>query len=232
MIGRALGGLSVLIACFCVATVISLAAVLGYFWVHGRLNRDTAAQVALLLQGQALPLSETRSAAQSVASAALEPPSFERLAAARSARMRDLELREQSLRHGLEQLDFERNRFRNEKSRLLWDKEDFLNRLDAKEKSVASASQENELQAWEGMSAKQAKDQAVRRIKDNKIDEVVEVLGRMSDTKRRKMIAEFKTEDEREILAEILELIRTGGREAELIDQARKKIEEAPASNP
>lgn len=232
MIGRLASGLGLMIACFCVATVIALGAVVGYGWSHGRINQESAVQIALLLQGKPSALTGARSAAQAAPPEAPEAPNFEQLAATRSARMRDLELREQSMRHGLEQLEFERTRFRNEKSRLLWDKEDFLNRLDAKEKSIASASQENELQAWEGMSAKQAKDQAVRRIKDRKIDEVVDVLGRMSDNKRRKMIAEFKTEEERDMLADILELIRTGGSEAELIDKTRRKIEEAPVSNP
>ncbi|MGE0606127.1 MAG: hypothetical protein AB7O62_03300 [Pirellulales bacterium] len=231
---RLLGLVGTLIACFCVATVLAAGGMLGWLWSQGKLDGDSAEQVAMVLSGRDLAELAAASAAptEPVAQAVPTPPTLEDMAAARAARLRDLELREQSLRHGLDQLDFERSRFKNERGRFEWVKEDFENKLDAKEKDLASASQENELQVWENMRPKAAKDQAMLRIEDKKIDEVVALLSRMTNAKRKKIIDEFKTEEEKKALAEILELIRTGGLDADLVDQTRDKVEQAPAGNP
>ena len=54
----------------------------------------------------------------------------------------------------------------------------------------------------------------------------------MPVTKRAKIIAEFKTEDEAKMVAELLELIREGIPEAPLVDETKKQLGQQPSAAP
>jgi len=63
---------------------------------------------------------------------------------------------------------------------------------------------------------------------DNKeLDEVVALLAGMADSKRAKILAEFKTADEIKKIEEVLDLIRKGAPEAPLARQAMEKLQPA-----
>jgi hypothetical protein len=55
--------------------------------------------------------------------------------------------------------------------------------------------------------------------------EVVALLSAMVPSKRSKVIAEFKTPEEEEKLAELLKIIREGDPELSLIDDAKRQLE-------
>jgi hypothetical protein len=59
------------------------------------------------------------------------------------------------------------------------------------------------------MKPKQAKEQLLLKFKEDKIEVVVETMKNMEETKRAKVLTEFKTPEDQEILAKILEHIRS-----------------------
>ncbi len=65
----------------------------------------------------------------------------------------------------------------------------------------------------------------MRMIAESNMTEVVTLLKSMAPEKRKKILGEFKTEEENKILNEILEQIRLGMPEMGEIDKMRDKIE-------
>jgi len=66
----------------------------------------------------------------------------------------------------------------------------------------------------------QAKEQLVGMLKDGELDQVVAILSEMSDSKRAKIIGEFKTPEENEMIGQVLEHLRKGGQLSELANEA------------
>lgn len=229
MIGRLMSALWMVAACFCVATVIALAIGGVYVSSNGAIDRGKLLRIVAIAQGRE-PAPDERARPEDNAPQA--PPSMAELAAARSLQMRNVELREQSVRQGLSHLEFERGRLAEEKGRFFREKTGFENRLDERAAALEVASQENVRLILENMKPKQVKEQVLLMLKDERIEEVVSLLAAMPIAKRAKIAGEFKTEEESEKLAEILELMRAGVPEAGIIDAARQQLQQAPAANP
>jgi hypothetical protein len=85
----------------------------------------------------------------------------------------------------------------------------------------------------EAIAPKQAKEQILRMLAqpntaaDRPLEDVVRILKAMPLDKRKKLLAEFKTPEEIEKLAEVLHEIRSGGSDAELIRDTRGQLQQA-----
>jgi hypothetical protein len=231
MIGRLFATIWLLLACFCVATIASLGISAAYLWGTGRLDQARARRVLAMLRGSDLPAPATTTETK-----AADPPeltvSLDDLAAARGLAMRNLELREQSLRQAVSQLEFERGRLAEEKGRFFREKTGFENRLDERARDLETLSHENVRLILENMKPKQVKEQILLMLRQERMDEVVEFLAAMPIAKRAKIAGEFKSPEEAEKLSEILALMRDGVPEAGIIDAARERIEKAPSPTP
>ena len=78
----------------------------------------------------------------------------------------------------------------------------------------------------ENMKSKQAKDSLMAMVADNADDtrDVVLLLTSMASDKQKKVIAEFKTPEEKATMDRLLAEIRRGTAENELLDDARKGL--------
>jgi len=74
---------------------------------------------------------------------------------------------------------------------------------------------------------KQAKELLVQMLENNEIDQVVLLLSGLSETKRAKILAEFKTPDENKRLSEVLRLIRQGQPGTSIADKAQQQFSQA-----
>ena len=91
----------------------------------------------------------------------------------------------------------------------------------------ATESAEAELQRTiEAIDPKQAKAQILIMIDDDAMSAVVTVVKALPLDKRKKLIAQFKTEEEIEKLADILRQIRLGNPEVPLINKTRDDLRE------
>ena len=218
--GRLMGLSAALFAYFCVATVLAAAVGVGYALATGAIGERQFEQMLAVVHGVDLVPSTTASH-QAEREARQEQPSLDAIAETRAIKTRDLELREKILHDALSELKKLQLALEQEKDRFEQFRISFRAQLD----DEATAEEQQGIREFqslvESMKPKQAKEQLLLKQKAGKLDLVVEVLRGMEETKRAKIIAEFKTEEENLVLSEVLEKIRVSPKQR-LIDEARK----------
>ncbi len=155
-----------------------------------------------------------------------EQPSYDEREKARQLHSRQLEMRELSLKSGLERIRFEQRVLTEEKDRYERLKLAFEEQLAALRDGARSSGRENIRLIWENIKPKLAKSQILEMLQAQEINEVVAILSAVPIARRAKIISEFKTSEEEAKLDEILRLIRQGVPETNLIDRTRSQIQE------
>ena len=224
MLGRLLGGFGAALAYLCIATVLAEGICLGFLAVQGKLNEERVLRVVAAANGIDRPSAAERTGDGEERDA--RQASLDDLARARALTSRDLELREQALTNNVTVVKSEYDKLIDEKDRYERIKAAFRKQLDELHEGVLANNRETARLILESVKPKQAKDQILRMVKDGEMNDVVSLLSLMPVTKRAKIIGEFKTDDEAAILAEILKLIREGGPEAKLIEDAKQELEQ------
>lgn len=221
---RMLNMIGVAFAAACVATVLSQAIGVGWIWYQGRLTRETLVQVMAAVHGIELEFGDDQAGGTAV------PPSADQLAAAQAASNLDMDLRQQAIDNALSEFRTLRNALKKDQERYDFQRETFEKRLQSLMNDVLGNSLLEVQRTLEAIDPKQAKDQLLRMIDDpdvpreESMGHVVKIIKAMSLEKRKKLIAEFKTEDEQQQLAEILKQIRLGLPESRLIKNTSDKI--------
>jgi hypothetical protein len=219
---RLISLLVTLIVCVCVGTTLTAAGGAAWGWWQGYLDRDRVTRAVAALHGV-----ELASAAPASADAA--PGTAHDLEALRARARRDVELREQAVQAGIAQLRFLQEKLDADRTRYdqLW--AGFQSQLLSLREGAIATGRNNVREIWENIRPRQAKDQIMEMIKEQPkgLDEVVSILTQMPIDRRAKIVGEFKTDEEREKMTEILRLIREGLPEVQTIDTATAKLEEA-----
>jgi flagellar motility protein MotE (MotC chaperone) len=205
----------------CVATVIAAAIIVVTFVQRFQLDREKLGRMLAVAYGQETALPP---AAAAPAPPSNEQPSYDQLLAVRAVKLRNLELREQSLREALAQLRGEQQKLADERKRIKAVREGFDTELATIRGGATSGGMDEVRRTLETIKPKQAKEQIVRMLADEQLDQVVALLSGMSDTKRAKIISEFKTAEESQQLAEVLARIREGLPLAEAADKTRNTL--------
>jgi hypothetical protein len=177
--------------------------------------------------------------------AKMEDPSYDDVLRVRALRTLDQSLREQSIDDGLADLRLLQRDLMEERRRYDLLKRSFDAELE-KLQHVATQSAIVEVQqTLETIKPKQAKDHMVRMLPDGFVKgeftemtdaqrqaviDVVAIMKAMPLDKRKKILAEFDSEEDAQLLAELLRLIRIGVPEVELIGDARSRLEEFNAN--
>src|SRR5690606_22430488 len=102
------------VAYFCIATVLAQCILLGAMWSSGRIDPQRLARAAAVLQGIELD-KPGQTTATDEPQVAVRTVSLKDIEDHRATRLRELELREQSLANGLKQIRFERDKLTKEK---------------------------------------------------------------------------------------------------------------------
>lgn len=224
MIGKLLRAASLLLVYLCVATIISQAIVLGYLaWRWGP-DRARLVQALAVLQGIDLLAihEETRGEQQIVPP---EEVSYQQILQERAVATRNLELREQALQNGLDQLGFERGRLtqkRQEYDRLVGT---FRAELLAVREGKAADGLTEVSAILENADPLQAKALLLQMLGRDEMNEVVQILRNMEGRRRSKILDEFVTVEEQQKLGEILQRIREGAPEATLAEQTQQQLD-------
>lgn len=227
-----------------VATVLALLLSSGYLWMRFGADKEKVFRVMTAVYN--VDTSEME-AQQAIAEqrGAHEELAYEEVLNERANRSLDQDLRQQAIGNGLADLRLLQRDLIEERRRY-----DLLkNAFDAELKNLKSVAKDNaivELQlTLESIKPRQAKEQLVRMLpeafgqtdfselpeEDRKtIIDVVAILKAMPIDKRKKLLAEFKTEEEARQLAELLRLIRLGVPEVKLIDETRNRLQEFNAN--
>lgn len=215
-----------LVAYVCVATCIALAMIAGYLASSGRLTREKMVQMLAVYHG--IELAQSQMEPESAAPPPPEQASLEQIAEARAIHVRYLELREQALKSALEQIQFEGQKLADETKLFRRQKDEFETRLLALQKDAENSGAMELTSILEKIKAKQAKEQILQMLKNDEMDQVVLLLANMQDSKRARIIGEFKTAEESTKLAEVLRRIREGEPASDLAGKTQQQINPAP----
>jgi hypothetical protein len=225
---------SALVVYFCVGTVITGCLALGYAASKGYLDKEKLSKMVAVAKGTdaQLAVSETLPHESGKSSDIPEQPSLADIEAKRALGTRNLELREQALASGLQQVRFEQQKLLDEKENYDRVKTSFEKQLNELHTGSQATGRENIRQIWESIRPKQAKEQMLQMIAAGEQNDVVAILNAMPVAKRAKIIGEFKTEDESKKLEDILRLIRQGEPEMKVLDKANEQVRQISNDEP
>jgi hypothetical protein len=215
--------LGMVLACVCIATMLAQAAGIALLWSNGTLTRQRVAKLLAVLYGIE-PRPATVVATGEGAPTDREQPSWEQIEQARVLKLRQIEMREQSL--AAERMRLRDAQTQLEQDRLAFDrvKSTFESKLQEDREGAVATGRDNVRALWENMKPKQAKEQILQMYERGDVDEVVRIVGAMSPNKQAKIAAEFKTGKEPQVLAEITKAIRDGQPQVAEIDQAQQGL--------
>jgi hypothetical protein len=217
MIGRLMRLFGWLAVYTCVATVIAQAIILVSLASRWELNRTRLVQMLAVAQGVDL-FAIKAEAEQEQAVASQEQVSLAEIAQTRAVNVRHLELREEALRSGLDQLAYEQRKLTDEKVQYARVREAFDAQLALMQESAIAQGADNVRLKLEAIKAKQAKELLLEMLDDEELNQVVVLLAAMPTSKCAKIMAEFRTAEEITQLNEILRKIREGYPEFDLAD--------------
>lgn len=226
--GRLLGMLASLFAAFCVATLLVQAVLGAYLWFHWKLDRPKL--VGMLAAAQGVDITPQKEAQASADDLRPEQPSFDDMLQARAVKVRHLELREQALRNGLDQLRFLDSQLSQQEQQFQKSQQEFETRLATLLDGAQAEGRDEVGNVLTSIKAKQAKELVVEMLDNEELDQVVLLLKAMPSSKRAKIIGEFKTPEELERIGEVLRRIREGDPMADIADGAANQT--AASNNP
>ncbi len=223
MIARCLRTATSLLVCFCAGTLLAQGIILGYLWSAWQLDRQKLLQMLAVARGADVPTDHEQPSDRDEIPP--EQPSYQDWIDKRAALFRDLELRELALNNALEQLRFQQQELVEDQETHRRLKQQFEAGLAALKQSAEAEGRETVGRILETIKPKQAKEQILEMLDNEEIDEVVILLSEMSDSKRAKILGEFKTEEENEKIGEVLRLIRQGEPESGIADDVIGQVQ-------
>ena len=223
----------------CVATVVVQAGAVGAMGVQGMLTRERLFQCLAALYGVDLRQIEE----EALAGAKPPPPqqpAYEEIVKQRALAARDLDLRESAIDKALTDVRALTTQLKTERERYDQLKQQFDARLAALEEVFADTALQEVQRTLEAINPKQAKDQILRMLDEATPQEqeavtrdVITMFKAMPIDKRKKIVGEFKTEEEAEKLHEILKDVREGVPDLSLIRSTRAQLAQfSPAQLP
>jgi hypothetical protein len=145
---------------------------------------------------------------------------------ARAVKDKNLQLRELALANAVAQLKTGERQLSDGQKRYTQQVADFNTRLEGLAKGAKTAGRDKVTSILESIKPKQAKELVLGMLENKEDDEVVLLLSGMSDTKRAKLLGEFKTPDENKKIDAVLRRIREGVPEAPLADRTKGQLKQ------
>ena len=216
---------------FCVATVLAGGAGVLMLWQKGAFSDHRVLNMWAALHGIEIASSSAKSA-EAHKGESSEQPALDDVLTKRALASLDIALRENAIDKSLGELKAIETKIRTERARFDTLVTSFDLKLQELESSATNQAILETQQTLEALPAKQAKQQLLKLLSDRpsaKLEKpkeaVVALVKAMPIERRRKILAEFKTEEEGDKLAEILKDILSGAPDVPLLRQARENLE-------
>lgn len=218
--GRLMRGLWGLVLYFALATLIAQT-IMALYAV-----RTWGIDAARLRQVLAVARGETHTAAASPPAAAEKPeiPSYQQVLEARALRDINLRLREEALAHALADLRNSQQKLAEDLKRFKVQRADYEKQLAELQSGNVAAGREEVRRILQSVRPKQAKEILMQMLDNKETQEVVALLTGMTDSKRAKILGEFKTPEETQKIEEVLRLIRQGEPKAGVVQSAMDRL--------
>ena len=199
-----------LIAYVCVATVITLALILGYLWHTGQLNNDKVFRLTAVMQDidlQKMAAAEEKSPDE----VPPEEPSLNEVMHQQQVLDRDFEVKQLALQRGKQIYDASLRQLIEKIDRYDRLAQDWQSRLKQEQELATQKNVATVVSQLEQVSPEVGKDQLKLWISEDNMDDAILLMSRMSETKMSKILKTFQTPEEQTMLHSIhLRIIGSG----------------------
>jgi hypothetical protein len=195
-----------MIAYLCIGTILAQCIIAGYAVMRGHLTRQKLADMLAVARGATLSTAERALIEKQVQPANML--SVEERDQQQTTKARHLELREQAVKNALEQIASERDKLLKERQTFDMLVADFRKLKEETENRKLARGEEEARAILENIKPKQAKALILKMIEADEKEEVVAILSAMPIAKQRKIIEEFKDEEDLKKFDDILRRIR------------------------
>ncbi len=227
---KLLGMLFALIGYVCTATIITLVLGLGYLWHTDRLNNDKMFRMVALLHDVDL-----QQIAESQRKTAEDVPPEELSLTDVSHRQqvldRNSEVKLLALQRGRQEFDHRLQELKEKTTRYDRLAQDWVSRLKQEEQLATQENLGKVVSQLEQVEPETGKDLLIKYIDENKMEQAIVLMGKMSDKKLANILKTFSTDKELDQLHEIHELIIKGGSKSPQVEEALGELKKVEAGN-
>jgi 3-methyladenine DNA glycosylase AlkC len=218
--GKIINALLALIAYVCVATVITLALIVGWCWHTDRLNSEKMFRLTALLQDVDLQQIAESQKEKNDDAVPPEETSLNELLHHQQVQDRNFEVKLLALQRGRQDFDYSYQELKKERDRYDRMAQDFQSKVKQQEELRNQENVATVVRQLEQVSPDTGKELLLRWIKDNRMDDAIVMMSKMSETKLGKILKTFATDEELDTLHEIQERIVGGGAATQQLEQA------------
>ncbi len=216
---RLIGLLFALIGYVCTATVITLALCLGYLWYTDRLNDEKVFRIVALLHDVDLQqLAETQPSEEGQIPAV--ELSLEDVTRSQQVKERNFEVKQLALERGRHEYDLRLQQLKEQTARYDRLAQDWQKKLQQQDELVTQENVATVVRDLEQVKPTVAKDLLLRWIDEERMDDVILLMNKMSESKLAKLLKTFQTSEELDKLHEIHQRIINGGEEKAKLNKA------------
>lgn len=205
------------------ATVITMALGVGYLWKSEKLTDEKMFRMVALLQGVDLQqiADEQKSAESEVPP---EEPSLDTVADQQHVLDRNHEVKLLSLQRGRTEFDARMLELKTQSERFDRMASEWENRLKQQGELTTQENITKVITDLEQVKPVTAKDLLMRWIEEDRMQDVILLLGRMSDSKKAKILKSFNTPEELDKLHEIHRLMMDSSASKQQLEQAQDEL--------
>jgi len=223
--GKIIDFLLGLIAYICVATVITIALAIGYFWHTEQLNSDKLFRLMALLQD--VDLQQINAAHEKKPGDDVPPqePSLNEVMHRQQVQDRNYEAKMLALQRGKKGYDDSFQKVQEKIDRYDRMVSDIQRNLKQQEEQLTQQNVAKIVSQLEQVKPEVGKDSLMKWIEESRMDDAILLMSRMSESKLAKILKTFQTDKELSKLHEIHLRIMSGGPEAAALKKALGEID-------
>jgi hypothetical protein len=224
--GKIINILSALVVYFCVATVITLALILGYMWQTDRLNDEKVFRIFALLHDvdlQQIAQAQIKTGDEVPA----EEPSISEVLHQQQVQDRNFEVKMLALQRGKQDYDHAFQELKKEIDRYDRLAQDWQSKLKEQEELTNQENVAKVVSQLEQVGPEVGKAELLRWINEGRMDDAILLMSKMSEKKLGKILKTFETDVELDTLHEIHERIMGGSGETQQLEKALGELNAA-----
>lgn len=217
-----MGMLARIFAAFCIATIVAQSIILGMMALKGNFRSETLTQALAVINGIDVTGEQVERAFQNARD--LPVPSHQEVLQERARMSVELQNQLNAIQREKESVTQLLSELKSRTAEFDRRRQDFFTKVDRMEQKLVEESLQNVQRTIEELSPEQAKDQLIRMLTVDRMDDVVAIIKVMDPAKRRKVLGEFADREESDKLHQMLMRMLAGEPTAGVIQDQRRSL--------
>jgi CRISPR/Cas system CSM-associated protein Csm2 small subunit len=207
---------------FCAATVIAQLIILAMMAIKGNLNSTTLTQALAIINGIDVTGDQIERVFQNASE--IPVPSHEEILIERARMSVELQNQQNAIQKEKESVSQLLAELVSRNAEFDRRRQEFFAKVDQMENKLVEESLQRVQMTLEELSAEQAKDQLIRMLAAERMDDVVTIIKVMDPAKRKKVLGEFADREDTDKLHEMLMRMLAGEPMASTLKDQRKSL--------